>query len=242
MINIAGKENACRSQLVSRLRVSCNLLNPKSSDRVLDVGCGKGILEYHLTKCKNVIGIDINKMDILKAKKKASADFIVASSSHLPFRASCLNKIIAAEVIEHLPTGIDKLSVEEMYRVLSSNGFLVLTTPSHHLYYNVFDPGWFLFHHKHYKSSELTELFRDTSLSIEKMFQRGTIIYAVVMFLHSIFIGFFYELLRKPIPEPVEQMLRLLEQKTDRDFDDDRENGYTWFLKLRAGRWREVQQ
>lgn len=233
---MSNVKRTCSSRLVSRLRVASALLNPKPNDRILDIGCGKGVLECNLTKCKNIVGIDMNRKDIIRAKKNASGEFLVASATYLPFKANCLNKIIAAEIIEHLLAGDDKFSLKEMCRVLETDGSLVLTTPSYHVYYNIFDPGWLLFCHKHYKRSELMELIWDLPLNKEKTFERGSIIYAVVMFLHSVLIGFFSELLGRPIPEPLEHKLRLLEQRTDGDFDKDRKNGYTWFVKLRVVR------
>lgn len=86
-----------------------------SNHYTLDLGCGGSPLANVFP---HRVGVDINK------------DFcphIVADAHHLPFRLACFDQIVCSEVLEHLP--YPKQAVQEMARVLSENGRLVLSVP-----------------------------------------------------------------------------------------------------------------
>ena len=60
---------------------------------VLDVGCGSGLFFSHAAKAKFVVGVDVSRKLLLKAKKQTRAFgnvFVLqADADHLPFR-ECL--------------------------------------------------------------------------------------------------------------------------------------------------------
>ena len=212
-------------QLVSRWRIMCQLIAPKSTDRMLDVGCAWGFFERYLLegkKCSSVVGIDVNRQNIDRAKNTAKADFIVASALNLPFKHGSFDKTVAAEVIEHLPATTERLALQEVYRVLHPEGYLVLTTPSNHAHYNMFDLGRLFSRHRRYKKSELIELGRDVGFNIEEVFERGSIVYAVTMLIYSVrsvdFSGF---------------ARRFLINANYKDSTRTRSSGYTLFMKFK---------
>lgn len=108
------------------------LLNKKkNSIKILSVGCGIGyeltfFLKQGYTK---LYGIDINKYSLKTAKKNCPlAFFSYGDIYQIPYRNSYFDLILLIEVIEHLDYPIKAL--QEVRRVLKSDGVLFLTTPN----------------------------------------------------------------------------------------------------------------
>ncbi|RIA95872.1 S-adenosyl-L-methionine-dependent methyltransferase [Glomus cerebriforme] len=60
------------------------LLSPKSHERILDLGCGDGVLTYHIqSMCKECIGIDISQRMIEEAKLNECKDVRVVNCEKL---------------------------------------------------------------------------------------------------------------------------------------------------------------
>lgn len=98
---------------------------------VLDIGCADGYFTEFLSRHQlQAIGIDINKMELVRALKKASSftEYILCDAQYLPFRDSVFDAVVCMHVLEHLPD--DTKCIEEMSRVLKSQGTLVLAYPN----------------------------------------------------------------------------------------------------------------
>ena len=109
-------------------------------DRVLDVGCGEGrhSISAYLTQDVHVVGLDISLTDLgtantrlhefpQKCKQHASCNFIRGSGFGLPFADNTFDKVICAEVLEHIPEY--ELFVDEIKRVLKPGGCLAVSVP-----------------------------------------------------------------------------------------------------------------
>ena len=100
-------------------------MNP---DAVLDLGCGEGYYTSGMSAAvKQVIGLDIAKPAIqIAAKRYPNITWLVASGAKLPVASGSLNVVCSF---------FSPLPVEEMARVLKSDGYVVLATPApQHLY------------------------------------------------------------------------------------------------------------
>jgi sterol 24-C-methyltransferase len=107
-----------------------NDLNIKASDRVLDIGCGRGRVAAHLatiTKAK-VIGFNIDEVQLESAKKFASlsglaerCQFIKANLNEpLPFEDASFNSLYQIQVLTYAKNK-EKLFAE-MFRILKPGG------------------------------------------------------------------------------------------------------------------------
>ena len=111
-----------------------NLLNLKSEDNLLDVGCGTGTL-LTLAKEKypntDMIGVDIDSEVLSIARRKSQKanlkiEYVEASSAKLPFADESFNVVVSSLVFHHLPTDIKIQTIKEIYRVLKRNGRFLL--------------------------------------------------------------------------------------------------------------------
>jgi len=104
------------------------------SSRVLDAGCGSGVLASRISGSVNSIcGLELGIQAVAFANQRSrliklrNADFVRGDCRALPFRDGAFTHVVCSEVLEHL-RGPGK-SVREFSRVLSSNGIAVITTP-----------------------------------------------------------------------------------------------------------------
>ena len=96
---------------------------------VLDVGCGDGIQAEKTSEKNRVIGIDISRIRIQRARRKVpKATFIVGDLYHLPFKENVFDVLTLEEVIEHLNK--PRKALQELKRVTTLKGHLILDTPS----------------------------------------------------------------------------------------------------------------
>lgn len=100
-----------------------------TGNKVLDVGCHKGVIGSMLIKKGNeVYGIEINPEVAEIARQRGIKVKIQDIESRFDFEDNFFDVVVAAEIIEHV---LDTdFFIDEIKRVLKSNGFLILSTPN----------------------------------------------------------------------------------------------------------------
>jgi len=100
--------------------------------KLLDVGCGNGEFAVALKEAyqaREVYGIDIGEKAIVEARGRGiimvNSDLDVGP---LPFDDDTFGLVFAGEIMEHLQNPDNLL--REIYRVLSPNGYCIITTPN----------------------------------------------------------------------------------------------------------------
>ena len=127
----------------------------KPGAKILDCGCGRGILQFYLArKGYNITSVDISTLkarqiqgfwNILRksgapiTEDKASAmramarrygtsiDFHVANIAQLPFADEAFDHVYSVSVLEHMAKGEDVMAIKEMSRVLKKGGTMLVT-------------------------------------------------------------------------------------------------------------------
>lgn len=104
-----------------------NLLDLKGSEKVLEIGCGLGVLLRKIPS-EHKIGIEVNDFAVDECTKQGLSVIKADAERGLPFEDSSFDVIIMNSVIEHFrePEPV----VKECFRVLASGGQLILTTPA----------------------------------------------------------------------------------------------------------------
>jgi len=114
--------NSTRIQIVSEM-----VSHLGKSLKVLDVGCGDGVIGEPIRKMgNNVISLELPTIAVL-AHKCGVPLIVGGDAEHLTFASNSFDVVLASEVMEHMwdPNNF----LDEAYRVLNANGYLIIETP-----------------------------------------------------------------------------------------------------------------
>jgi len=89
--------------------------------RVLDAGCGEGVLVDEYASRLAIEGVDLNY---------ASARVRVGSLTALPCGDASFDRALCLDVLEHLPLDTQLAALRELHRVLAPGGELLLSVPN----------------------------------------------------------------------------------------------------------------
>ncbi len=113
------------------------------SKKVLDVGCGGGILFYLAKDVKNGVGLDGSSKQIEFAKSiNKNAVFVNSTATKLPFRDKSFDYVTCIEMIEHMSKEDSELMLKEIHRVLKDDGKFILTTPNYKSLWPMIEYVW----------------------------------------------------------------------------------------------------
>jgi len=114
------------------------IISPRPDHFFLDVGCGVGQLTYHLARAgASAVGIEISfealqfGFEILKEYSlPAPVSFICQNAISLPFQNEIFDRVVCADVIEHLSDQEKRAVLQGVYRVLKPGGEVFFHTPN----------------------------------------------------------------------------------------------------------------
>ncbi|SEP10498.1 Methyltransferase domain-containing protein [Halorientalis persicus] len=104
-----------------------------STASVIDIGSGSGRNTTFLsTRFEDVMAIDITEPPLMEETiEKTDASFAEAALPYLPFKSGTFDLVVCSEVIEHIPErSLQLAAIEEITRLLTSGGWLVISTPN----------------------------------------------------------------------------------------------------------------
>lgn len=132
IINIQYEYNRIADQKRVQFIADTLLKTLPAGARVLDVGCGNGVISRHLGGLGyNVLGIDISEKTIENAKaltKLPNVTFLQKSAEELVASGEKYDAVICSEVLEHLQEPGALLNV--LYASLMEKGKLIVTVPN----------------------------------------------------------------------------------------------------------------
>lgn len=99
------------------------LIKVKSSDSILDVGCGTG--RYAVFSCK-YFGIDSNEDYINYAKKHHQGTFLKMDGTDLEFPDNTFDFVVNISTLHHVSDEVTRKIVAEMKRVCKKNGYIYI--------------------------------------------------------------------------------------------------------------------
>jgi SAM-dependent methyltransferase len=120
------------------LTVDYDRLGLQAGDRLLDLGCGGGRHAFEaLRRGARVVALDADAAEVkdagalLQAMVEAGdgeeGAAVVGDALTLPFPDAAFDRVIAAEVLEHIPP--DRAAMTELARVLRPGGTMAVTVP-----------------------------------------------------------------------------------------------------------------
>jgi SAM-dependent methyltransferase len=123
------------------LTVDYDRLGVKSGDRLLDIGCGFGRHAYEAARRgAQVVALDSGAEEVARVQgtfgamadsgqldQATRAGAAQGDARHLPFPDGAFDRVIASEVLEHIPD--DLTAMRELARVLRPGGTMGVTVP-----------------------------------------------------------------------------------------------------------------
>jgi SAM-dependent methyltransferase len=89
--------------------------------RVLDAGCGEGVLVDEFADRLRIEGVDLHY---------SSPRVHAGSLTALPFDAETFDRVLCLDVLEHLPFDDQAAAIAELFRVLRADGEALISVPN----------------------------------------------------------------------------------------------------------------
>ena len=116
-----------------RVKLFLRWLDPTPQERVLDGGCGRGFMLNYLRAVSDctLVGVELEYRHLRVAREQLADRAIHLLNGdlyHLPFADNSFDKVILAEVLEHLPD--DRAGLAEVVRVTQPGGRIAISVPN----------------------------------------------------------------------------------------------------------------
>lgn len=126
-----------RAKFELRWRSALQQLAPSREDVVLELGCAAGEHTLQLAPLvARAIGLDFSPDAVRLARAQAErqgspAEFVQGDVADLgQFDDASIDKVLALDLVEHVPDSVLEKMADEVWRVLGPGGRLVIYTPS----------------------------------------------------------------------------------------------------------------
>lgn len=141
--------------------------------KILDAGCGTGLLAKKLSKFGEVTGVDIDLRAISYSKKR-DIKVIKASINDLPFQAITFDVVVSMDVLYHKRVN-DKKALLEIYRVLKPHGYVLLRVPANPILFSSHDK--FVHTRERYTKRELLKKLAGAGFEVQKITFVNTVLF-----------------------------------------------------------------
>lgn len=122
--------------------------------KILDIGCGTGMLLEDLKGLGTAAGLDFSPVALDYCRKRNLSDLGRADVEHLPIRDNSIDVLTALDLVEHVSDDARLLS--EIHRVLSPGGIAIMSVPAHKVLWSAHDVA--LHHFRRYDKGDFRKL------------------------------------------------------------------------------------
>lgn len=152
-------------------------LSKHPETKVLDIGCGSGLMLNALEDVGQTFGVDMSDDAINFSKEifngKVEMGFL---PDHIPYEENFFDLITALDVIEHVDRDID--SLKTIRSRLVSDGKAVITVPAYMFLWSAFDE--MNEHRRRYTLTELKTKLVQAGFTVEKISYFNTLLFPAV--------------------------------------------------------------
>lgn len=112
-------------------------LAPAPGERILDLGAGNATMAYHAARRgARAVALDRDPGVLVRGRAAAEAvggpvvPRVAGDAARAPFRSGAFDKIVSADVVEHVPAPGYRAMAREAFRLLRPGGTYVVYTPN----------------------------------------------------------------------------------------------------------------
>jgi len=136
MYNERFVKNEYYTGIGNRIEKAVGLFNRHNDGRILDVGCGDGLISEMIGKKTgaDIYGVDVATEAVKISRRRGIKAKIFDINKKIPFKGSYFDAVYCGEVLEHV-FDVDNL-IDEIGRVLKPRGYAVITVPNIAAWYN----------------------------------------------------------------------------------------------------------
>ncbi len=149
------------------------LSNGLEGDKILDIGCGTGIILKLLEKSGTAYGMEFSS-EAIKFLRKRDLKLIACSDANqsIPFKNDTFSAITCLDVLEHIDNDLNLL--KEMVRVCKPGGYIFMTVPAFDILWSPHDVA--LHHKRRYTRKQMLKNVRALNLRVIKASYYNTIL------------------------------------------------------------------
>jgi SAM-dependent methyltransferase len=149
-------------------------------NKILDVGFGTGFnLEFLSSLNYLTYGLDISPKAINLAKSKGLKNIYLGNALDLPFENNIFDLVICMDIFGNFDNSEAKKALQEIYRVSSSKGYLVINTAALPWLYSSHDNAWDI--KQRYTLEKLIALVSEEGFKIVKSTYRVSFLFPFVL-------------------------------------------------------------
>jgi SAM-dependent methyltransferase len=151
---------------------------PRSDARVLDIGCGAGLMLNALGQFGETCGMDNAEAAVLLSQEIFAGNVRAGQlPDQIPYAAGSFNLITALDVIEHIDADVE--SLRAIRAQLAPGGMAVITVPAFMFLWTEFDE--INEHKRRYSRAELDAKLRQAGFTVEKLSYFNTLLFPLAL-------------------------------------------------------------
>jgi 2-polyprenyl-3-methyl-5-hydroxy-6-metoxy-1,4-benzoquinol methylase len=146
------------------VRAMLDELDLPPAARILDAGCGSGLMLDELERYGTAFGVDSSSWAVAAARGRRHARVELATLEQLPYANGGFDLVTCLDVLEHVPD--DEPALAELWRVTAPGGHLLLTVPAYQTLWSAHDVA--NHHFRRYRMRTLRVVALDTGWEIRR--------------------------------------------------------------------------
>lgn len=152
--------------------------------KILDVGCGTGIMLTHLKKYGDVTGVDDSAIALSLCRKRGHRQLFEAPITQLPLEEGTFDIVTCFDTLSHQRVKDDLQALRELYRVLKKEGQIITSDPAYHFLWSGMDVSERV--RERYTKKDLTRKMQEAGFRIEKATYWNTFLFPLVFTIRMI--------------------------------------------------------
>jgi SAM-dependent methyltransferase len=166
---------------VGRRNLALTLLRsavPKiSKPKVVDLGCGTGVVLRELSAWSDPIGVDMSPLALGYCRERGLGRLVQGDGARLPLRNESIDAMIGLDIFEHIQD--DRAAFREAFRVLKPGGVLVLSVPAFQSLWGPHDVA--LMHFRRYRRPEMRQRLEEAGFRVRRLSYSVFFLFPVVV-------------------------------------------------------------